>query len=363
MANKEHRRTTKAPRFSLVSAAQPGLFLGVDGGGTKTLAVLADRNAEILSQGKTAASNPLRVGVEASVREIADAVDAACDALGKSRSDIIAAEIGLAGVRREDLRLRMRDSLQQELGIEKLEVATDAEIALYGATDGRAGLVIIAGTGSICCGRNEKGEIARSGGWGPLAGDEGGGAGIARRALQQIAKASDGRGEKTKLSEYACKYFRADSADDLAMAIYAPSMTNDKIAGFARLVVQAAREKDAVAIDLLKEAANELGLAANAVIKNLGLEKKKFQVAYVGGIFHAENLIFEPLLEKIHETAPAAFLAPPLFTPAVAAAKMALAAITPPKIERFRNFSKTSKPLSKQLRPLPKHKAKSDKRI
>jgi N-acetylglucosamine kinase-like BadF-type ATPase len=219
----------------------------------------------------------------------------------------------------------MRESLQKELGIEKLEVVTDAEIALYGATDGKAGIVIIAGTGSICCGRNETGEFARAGGWGPLAGDEGGGAGIARRALQQIAKASDGRGEKTLLSEYACKYFRADTADDLAMAIYAPAMTNDKIAGFARFVIEAAREKDRIAIQLLTEAARELGIAAGAVIKTLGLTRKKFQVAYVGGIFHAENLIFEPLLKKIHETAPQAFLAPPHFMPAVAAAKMASA--------------------------------------
>lgn len=301
------------------------LFLGVDGGGTKTHAVLANNSIEILSEGRTAASNPLRVGVENAVHQIVEAVDKACDAIGKQRIDIAAAQIGLAGVRREDLRVRMREELKDQLGIEKLDVVTDAEIALYGATDGAAGLVIIAGTGSICCGRNEKGEITTAGGWGPLAGDEGGGAGIARRALQAIAKASDGRAQSTKLSEYACKYFRADTPDDLAMAIYAPAMTNDKIAGFTRYVIEAARQKDAVALGLLNEAGRELGLAANAVIKRLGLSRKKFQVAYVGGVFNARDLIFEPLMQKIHETAQHAFLAPPQFPPAVAAAKMAFA--------------------------------------
>ena len=325
MVEKELLRAKKGDSNRTKKKTQFGLFLGVDGGGTKTQAVLADRHGEILSQEKTGASNPLRVGVEASVREIAEAVDAACDAIGKSRSDIVAAFVGLAGVRREDLRMRMRQSLQAELGVENLEVTTDAEIALYGATDGKEGIVIIAGTGSICCGRNSAGEFSRAGGWGPLAGDEGGGAGIARRALQQIAKASDGRDEKTRLSEYACRYFRADTSDDLAMAIYAPTMTNDKIAGFARFVIEAARAKDRIAVELLTEAARELGIAANAVIKNLGLGKKKFQVAYVGGIFNADNLLFEPLLKKIQETAPKAFLAPPHFPPHVAAAKMALA--------------------------------------
>lgn len=324
--------SAKNAHLSALKILPSELFLGVDGGGTKTLAVLANSQIEILSEGHTGASNPLRVGVETSVREIANAVDEACDKIGKTRFDIAAAQIGLAGVRREDLRQRIGAELRDELGIEKLEVGTDAEIALYGATDGAAGLVIIAGTGSVCCGRNARGKFARAGGWGPLAGDEGGGAGIARRALQQIAKASDGRAAKTALSERACRYFRVDAPDDLATAIYAPSMTNDKIAGFARHVIEAAREKDLIATELLIEAANELGTAAIAVIKNLGLEKNKFQIAYVGGIFHAGELIFASLLEKIQTVAPAAFLAPPQLSPATAAAKMAFAAMQTPKI-------------------------------
>ena len=324
MAKGEARRKKETDLDSIGDGESP-LFLGVDGGGTKTQAVLADKNIEILSEGRTGASNPLRVNVQNAIQEIAAAVDIACDAIGKQRSDIAAAQIGLAGVRREDLRVRVREELKEELGIERLEVVTDAEIALYGATGGAAGLVIIAGTGSICCGRNEKGEYTTAGGWGPIAGDEGSGSGIARRALQAIAKAADGRGEKTKLSEFACNYFKAETPEDLAMVIYAPQMTNHKIAGFTRFVIEAARQKDKVAIDLLNEGARELGIAANAVIKRLNLARRKFQVAYVGGVFNAGDLIFKPLLEKIHETAPHAFLAPPQFPPAVAAAKMALA--------------------------------------
>jgi N-acetylglucosamine kinase-like BadF-type ATPase len=319
----ERARKTK-PKISKISkrAVNP-LFLGVDGGGTKTLAVVCDSQMDILSEAQTAASNPLRVGVEAAVHEIAAAVDAACDRIGKRRSDITAAQIGLAGVRREDIRHRIRAELRRELGIEPLEVVTDAEIALYGATNGKAGIVIIAGTGSICCGRNAAGDIVMTGGWGPIAGDEGSGAGIARRALQMIAKASDGRGRKTVLSQRACRYFRADSPEDLAMAIYSPKMTNEKIAGFARFVIEAAREKDAVAVELINEAAEELGIAAQAAIKRLNLSRRKFQVAYVGGIFNAGDLIFARLLQKIREVAPRAYLALPHLTPAVAAAKMA----------------------------------------
>jgi N-acetylglucosamine kinase-like BadF-type ATPase len=303
----------------------PAIFLGVDGGGTKTQAIITDENLTPLGEGLTGASNPLRVGIETAVHNILNAVNEACDDARQTKHEIATAIVGLAGVRRQDLRERMRDRLIQRLGIKKLEVVTDAEIALYGAVNGGSGLVIIAGTGSICCGRNEKGDYAMAGGWGPLAGDEGGGAGIARRALQAIAKASDGRGMPTKLSNYASSYFRAATAEDVAMAIYAPTMTNDRIAGFAKFVIQAAKEGDEVALSLLNEAGCELGLAANAVIKKLGLAETAFQVAYVGGVFKAKDLIFTPLLQKIHETAPQAYIAPPQFSPALAAAKMAIA--------------------------------------
>lgn len=304
-------------------AKTPALYVGVDGGGTKTLAVISDENGEVLGEGKTGASNPLRVGIEPAISHITEAIDKACDAADMTRTDIIAVQAGLAGVRREDLRLRVKNRLIESLGVRAVDVVTDAEIALYGATDGAAGLVIIAGTGSICCGRNEKGEFAVAGGWGPLAGDEGGGAGIARRALQAIAKGSDGRATPTKLSEAACDYFRASSAEDLTVAIYAPTMTNDRIAGFAKCVIETAREGDAVAVQLLDEAGCELGLAANAVVRKLGMDFEKFQIAYVGGVFAAKELILEPLLRKVHEQAPKAFLAPPHFPPAIAAAKMA----------------------------------------
>jgi len=300
------------------------LYLGVDGGGTKTQIALLDGEKEIIAEGLAGASNPLRVGIETAVANILAAVDNACDTSDRNRGDIVSATLGLAGVRREDLRQRVRESFNRRLQIEKIEVCTDAEIALYGATLGKAGLVIIAGTGSICIGQNDQDERAAAGGWGPLAGDEGGGAGIARRALQIIAKASDGRGKLTGLSEDAIEYFRAGRLEDLSVAIYAPQIDNARIAGFARFVIEAAKAGDEAATEILREAAGELALAANTVIHALKLERKKFPIARVGGIFRGGNdLITKPFMEKILQVAPKAFLIEPLLSPAVAAAQMA----------------------------------------
>lgn len=313
-------RTPKTKRTPIFH----NIYLGIDGGGTKTHAVLFDEQKNIVGEGFAGVSNPLRVGVEPAVTNIFQAFTAATESANKSRGDIVAAVCGLAGVRRVDLRQRVRERLMQKLGIKTLEVVTDAEIALFGTTLGKAGVVVIAGTGSICLGRNDSGATAIAGGWGPLAGDEGGGAGIARRALQAIAKASDGRGALTKLSEAGTVYFRAAKPENLLTAIYAPQMDNARIAGFAKSVVEAAKAKDKVAVEILEEAGIELGTAVNAVAVKLKLNRKKFPIGMVGSIFKAEELLTAPLLKIVHKTAPKAFLTMPVLQPASAAAQMAL---------------------------------------
>jgi N-acetylglucosamine kinase-like BadF-type ATPase len=321
---KGRRRPVKfQPKKRSATPAAPPYVLGVDGGGTKTRAVVADSRGQLLGEGRAGPSNPLRVGVSDSTSAVREAVERACVAAGLRRHDLSAAEIGLAGVKREDIRERMRAALAAELGIESLEVVTDADIALYGATEGKPGLVVIAGTGSICCGVNARGRKACAGGWGPVAGDEGSGSWIARRALNAVARANDGRGRKTSLTEAARDYFKVERAEDLSTAVYAPNMTNKRIADFGRHVIDAAKRRDAVAREILDEAGRELARAASAVAKKLKMERERFQVAYVGGVFAAGGLILDPLREELERAAPRAHLAPPLLAPAEAAARMA----------------------------------------
>lgn len=298
--------------------------LGVDGGGTKCHVALLTPAGNLKSEAFAGPANPLRVGVETAVGNIIKAVNEACDQGGISRLDIVAATLGLAGVRRADLRQRVRERFIKSTGIRNVTVITDAEIALYATTRGGPGLVVIAGTGSICLGKNEKGETAIAGGWGPLAGDEGGGVGIAQAALHQVAKASDGRGIATTLSRRASEYFRASGPENLIVAIYSPQVDNSRIAGFAQFVVEAAKEGDAVAMNILQEAGSELGLAACAVIDKLGLEKSKVPIGCVGSVFRAGKLLTRPMLEAVRTVAPKAFLTEPEMPPAHAAALMAM---------------------------------------
>jgi len=301
------------------------LFLGVDGGGTKTNVAILNTEREVVGESSGGPSNPLRVGVENAVANIGNAIDTACDLGGLSRGDIFGCTLGLAGVRRQDMSERVLQSFRARYRIQSVTVTTDADIALYGTTFGKAGLVVIAGTGSVCLGIDHRGEKAMAGGWGPIAGDEGGGRGIAGEALHRVAKASDGRGAQTALSERAAEYFRASNVENLIGAIYAPRMDNARIAGFARMVVETALDGDAVAIEIIEEAGRELGLAAVAVIEKLRLTNEKVRIGCVGGVFNAKEILTVPMIDTINRVAPLAYLSEPLVPPAQAAALMSLA--------------------------------------
>ncbi|HVQ40084.1 MAG TPA: BadF/BadG/BcrA/BcrD ATPase family protein, partial [Pyrinomonadaceae bacterium] len=273
----------KASFLTTQRVASRRAVVGVDGGGTKTQAVILDANFAILGEGLAGPSNPLRVGIVNAAAAVREAIDRACEAAQLRRTDLVVAEIGLAGASRAELRARMRDALKGS-GIGEILVVGDADIALYGATEGEPGLIVIAGTGSICCGINGRGKKNCAGGWGPVAGDEGGGAWIARRALRAIAHAADGRGAMTSLTAAACAYFHVSDSNDLSTAIYAPTITNERLAGFGKHVIEVAKAKDSIAGEILAEGGAELGKMATAVIRTLKLERDAFQVAYVGGV-------------------------------------------------------------------------------
>lgn len=308
------------------------LFLGVDGGGTKTLTMLLSRDRKPLTKVLSGPSNPMRTGLGRAATLVLESALAACDRIDRTTDGIVSVVVGLAGVRREDLRREMKRLISAGLPRSRVRVVTDAEIALYAATRGKPGIVVISGTGSIVFGRNSEGETAVAGGWGPIAGDEGGGISIARAALQAVAKASDGRGPDTSLSKLAAEYFRSSTAEDLIVAIYSPQMDYTRLAGFARPVALAALEGDTVANRIIDNAARELGIAVCAVVGKLKMGKTALKVATVGGVFGAGTIIEEPLIEAVRKCAPKADLTATDISPAEAAGLMA--------IELFRSSEK-----------------------
>ncbi len=110
---------------------------------------------------------------------------------------------------------------------------------------------------------------------------------------------------------------------DLLLALYAPSMTNSRIAGFSRHVVEEAGAKDTVARKIIKEAGRELGQMTVALVRRLQMQRDEFPLATVGGVFAARTLVMNPMKALVEEVAPGVRFTEPLLPPAVAAAHMA----------------------------------------
>ncbi|HVG21129.1 MAG TPA: BadF/BadG/BcrA/BcrD ATPase family protein [Blastocatellia bacterium] len=304
-------------------SSQETYFLGIDGGGTKTHVVITDAQCRVVGEGFGGASNPLRVGLEEAVSHIGQAVAEACAQARVKLQQMSSACAAIAGVNHPIHYHTMKDALDQALGLGVLELVTDARAALEGALDGHAGVVLIAGTGSIAMGMNDAGEQARSGGWGPTISDEGSGYDIARRALKAVISSFDGRSPRTTLSERILDKLRISSAADLPGVIYNSDSEAVEIASLAEVVAAAARDGDEVARGILAGAGRELGELVLSVVRRLGLQSRPFRVACVGSVFKSGELVLAALREAVLREAPAAEIGPPLYPPTIGAVKLA----------------------------------------
>lgn len=309
-------------------------FLGVDGGASKTASLLTDENGQALGAGIAGGSNHLRVGIDVATRNIERSVNTALVEAGIAIRQIEYTYCGIAGSDHPEHHDRVVDALRVFFPRGNFIVDTDARIALTGAIGFGAGVVIISGTGSVAFGRDESGGEARAGGWGPTLGDEGSGYAIAREGLSAIVRAHDGRGKATRMTTLLCDQYGMCNPVDLPRFVYAATTHADDIARYGKLVIEAARENDAVARAILEDAGRELGECVLAVARNLGLTNSEFPVAYVGGAFHAGELLLEPMRRTIRTESPGAKLVSPLHTPVEGAAQMAIRAWRNPRPNR-----------------------------
>jgi len=299
------------------------LFLGVDGGQSSTVALIGDESGRVLGAGRSGPCNHVEGpgGREKFTHAIGGSLEQACTHAGLNPATVEfhAACLGFSGGPADK-----REILTAMLRTPRLIVTTDALIALAGATAGAPGIITIAGTGSIAFGRNADGRTARAGGWGFLFGDEGGGFDITRQALRAALRHEEGWGPPTSLRAALLEPSGAANANDLLHCFYTTDFPRPRIAGFARLVDQAARDGDAVAREILNNAAQQLAALAGAVRAQLFAEGEAAAVVFIGGVFSSEML--RDRFRTLVELQDGNRTGPPLYPPAAGALLEAYAA-------------------------------------
>ncbi len=288
---------------------QDELILGVDGGGSKTVAWLACRDhpdthpdihpgrVHVIGRGRSGPSNCRSVSIAQATENLDRAIDSAFDDAKRTRSTVHAACIALAGADRPVEQKQIRSWAAQRNLADQLTITNDAEPLLYAVANDGVGIALISGTGSLALGRNAQGEMARCGGWGGLFGDEGSGYQIAIAALRATAHAADGRGPQTALLQGVLDHFNISKADELVPIIYSERTDRSTIAKLAAFVFQFAAAGDEVSGRIVDQAATDLQNLVVTLARRLGMTNDPLSLAVTGGV-----LLHQPsLLAQLHD--------------------------------------------------------------
>ncbi len=300
-------------------------FLGVDGGATKTEAVIIDEQEKILGRAFGDSVNRHEIGVEQMKKNIEGTIK---NALSQAKIDIDEVGftvLGLAGkdTREDELTLtEIADLLMEGSLADKVKVLSDVEIAYKSCIDQDYGIVIIAGTGSNCFGQGKNEEVAWAGDWGYLLGDQGSGFALGLGALKRVMREFDGRGVATALTQMVLEKLALTDPLDLVGFAYQTPVPVKEIASLAPLVFSASEQGDKTAQDLVNKLIIEMVLSVQAVARKTNLTDEEFELGLVGGIFK-ENLVIKLLEREIKKILPKAKIVLPGIAPAMAAAKMA----------------------------------------
>jgi N-acetylglucosamine kinase-like BadF-type ATPase len=293
--------------------------LGIDAGGTKTRALLATEDGEVLASASGGGAN-LRTHGELAVEKVLHAVAEEVSSAAGAQPDAVA--LGIAGAGRPKDAVVLREILRRIGFRERLVVTNDAHIAFVAGSRRRIGLALVCGTGSIAWGRNAAGETARAGGWGWHVGDEGSGFWVGELAIRRVLRALDGRGPSTALEKALLRHFSIERPEEIVNAIYDGDYPRHHVALFAVSVEQAARAGDAVAGRILAEAVDELVLDAQSVIARLELSGGAYDVILSGGTFRALPGLERAVAGRL--AVPGATVMPLEAEPATGAVKLAL---------------------------------------
>lgn len=291
-------------------------FLGIDVGGSKSHALIADENGQACGFGAGGPGNWEVVGHEGLAGVLQAITAQALRMAGLRVEQICGAGMGIGGYdwpcqREEHLRTIACIGLQCPIGI-----ANDAALGIWAGAQEGWGVSIVAGSGCNARGisRDRQREGRMVGGHEEWSGEWVGGYGIVGRAMRAVAYEWNCRGPKTALSQAFIERFGAKNLSDLVEGVYLGRYEFGQ--RDALLVFRIASEGDLAALAVVRAAGKELGEMACGTIKQVGLENEQFDVVLIGSLYDGHPLMEETMRETVRNVAPGARLvrlsAPPV---------------------------------------------------
>ncbi|HXW90660.1 MAG TPA: BadF/BadG/BcrA/BcrD ATPase family protein [Terriglobales bacterium] len=275
------------------------IFIGIDGGGSKTACLIGDESS-LLGSGVAGPSNVVRVGERRAREAMHAAIRQACAQAGVDASRISRTCVGIAGGARAETAGPVLRILSEIISGD-VEIVGDMVIAMEAAAGSGPGVVVISGTGSIAYGRNEAGRTARAGGWGFAISDEGSAHWIGRAVVAAVMRAFD-EDQRAALLEGLMKVWQVKTREQMIMSANASPPPD--FAGLLPTVISAADSKDPIAHDVLAQAGAELAILAKIVIARLFKKGQGVAVATSGGVFRNAALVRQIFYNNLRLTYP-----------------------------------------------------------
>jgi N-acetylglucosamine kinase-like BadF-type ATPase len=289
------------------------LLLGVDGGGTKTVAAVVDIQTYAINATTVGPSNLDMVGVEGASHTILDAVRRTLGASASAPPDLLAAAIAVASADTDENQGKLRRMLTDLQPVGNLLVLNDVVAAWSAGTLGAAGIAVISGTGSNTLGVAHDGSTWRCGGWGHLLGDEGSGYWIGLAGMRAAVAYRDGRAPWTALVPRLLEFYNLARIEDLDDLVYG-DLDKGGVAAFAVAVSATAAQADPIALRILRQAGQQLAEQVCVVADRLKLTGD-FPVALVGSAFQSGAPFLDAFTEIVHAASPQARIIHPSLPP------------------------------------------------
>ena len=294
------------------------IFLGIDGGATKTTCVVGDEHS-VLATATTGSCSVIRVGEEKAREALHEAVRQACALASVDPGQIAGACVGATGAALPQISERV-SQLMGEVVHCPVQVVGDMVVALQAAFGGGVGVIAIAGSGSIAFGRGQNGETLRAGGWGFQVSDEGSGYWVGRMAVSRALRARD-EGEEPALLGEVMKSWRVSSGEELIQRANASPPPD--FAELFPLVLTAADSGDMRARAVLEQAGEELAGLAKMVAGRLFSKVATVPMAMAGSVFRQSALVRQVFYNNVRGEFPQAGVNPTVIEPVRGALELA----------------------------------------
>ncbi|CAI6076254.1 N-acetylglucosamine kinase [Cohnella sp. JJ-181] len=294
---------------------------GLDGGGTKTAVTVLDENGRTALSFESGGINYNgrdEADIQRSLAEIADAIAAACGGPDACAQMVV----GAAGVSNPAVPGRLVSALRDAGYRGGVHVVGDHETALFGALGREHGMILIAGTGSICFGRSESGQVHRTGGFGYLIDDEGSGYSIGRDLLAAVVRSHDGRAPATALTEMVYDRLGIGTVGEIVSFVYDRSTGKQDIAALAPLLSVACALGDEAALRIAERTAAELVELVLPVAERLSLGDG--ELAMAGSVLLRSEQVREAFVARLRAACPGVRAITPRRDASAGAALMAL---------------------------------------